>query len=119
MLFCFFGILDTELRSRRLQGLVQSAFLWGYMLTQFIGGSLADKLGGAHHVELQVRALAARAYRRMPRTLVQRVTAGKVVMAFGIAWFSLASFLLPAASVPAVSGCCHDCHWTPTIRLFP
>jgi len=59
----------------------------------------------------------------MPPTLVQRVTAGKVVMAFGIAWFSLASFLLPAASVPAVSGqpghCCHDCHWTPTLRLFP
>ncbi len=26
-----------------MQGVVQSAFLWGYMATQFIGGSLADK----------------------------------------------------------------------------
>lgn len=29
-----------------LQGLVQSGFLWGYMATQMIGGSLADKYGG-------------------------------------------------------------------------
>ena len=29
-----------------VQGLVQSGFLWGYMATQMIGGSLADKYGG-------------------------------------------------------------------------
>lgn len=34
------------------QGIVQSAFLWGYMLTQFVGGSLADKHGGEHLVDL-------------------------------------------------------------------
>ena len=32
-----------------LQGLVQSGFLWGYMATQMIGGSLADKYGGSLH----------------------------------------------------------------------
>ncbi len=29
-----------------LQGLIQSAFLWGYTATQLLGGSLADKYGG-------------------------------------------------------------------------
>jgi ACS family sodium-dependent inorganic phosphate cotransporter/ACS family sodium-dependent inorganic phosphate cotransporter-like MFS transporter 9 len=28
------------------QGLIQSAFLWGYTATQLLGGSLADKYGG-------------------------------------------------------------------------
>jgi hypothetical protein len=28
------------------QGLVQSAFLWGYMATPLIGGTLADEHGG-------------------------------------------------------------------------
>ncbi|GAX82959.1 hypothetical protein CEUSTIGMA_g10386.t1 [Chlamydomonas eustigma] len=57
-----------------LQGVIQSAFLWGYMATQFIGGSLADKYGG------------------------------KLVMAGGIAWFSLASLLMPLAlSEPVVA----------------
>lgn len=50
-----------------VQGLVQSGFLWGYMATQMIGGSLADKYGG------------------------------RVVMAYSIFWFSLASVLMPAA----------------------
>lgn len=31
---------------RVLQGIVQSAFLWGYTLTQYLGGSLADRYGG-------------------------------------------------------------------------
>ena len=30
-----------------VQGLVQSAFLWGYMATPLLGGVLADKYGGA------------------------------------------------------------------------
>ncbi|KAI8477407.1 MAG: hypothetical protein J3K34DRAFT_515747 [Monoraphidium minutum] len=71
-----------------LQGVIQSAFLWGYMATQLLGGSLADKHGG------------------------------KRVMAGGILWFSLASLLLPLAlsapvqaaglTVPAVlmARCC-------------
>lgn len=50
-----------------VQGLVQSGFLWGYMATQMIGGSLADKYGG------------------------------RLVMAYSIFWFSLASVLMPAA----------------------
>jgi hypothetical protein len=37
--------------------------------------------------------------------VVQRLPtiAGKVVMAFGIVWFSLASLLLPVVVLPAVS----------------
>ena len=70
------------------QGLIQSSFLWGYMATTLLGGSLADRLGG------------------------------KAVMAGGVLWFSLASLLLPAAlsapvaaaglTVPAVllARCC-------------
>lgn len=50
-----------------VQGLIQSAFLWGYTATQLLGGSLADKYGG------------------------------RAVIAAGVAWFSLASLLLPAA----------------------
>lgn len=50
-----------------VQGLVQSAFLWGYTITQIAGGTFADRYGG------------------------------RVVIAYALAWFSLASFLLPAA----------------------
>lgn len=53
--------------------MIQSSFLWGYMATQLLGGYLADKYGG------------------------------KAVLAGGIAWFSLASLLLPAALSPAVA----------------
>jgi len=57
-----------------LQGVIQSAFLWGYMATQLLGGALADKYGG------------------------------KRVLAAGMLWFSLASALLPAAlSEPVVA----------------
>eukprot|EP00798_Chlamydomonas_sp_ICE-L_P005799 gene5799-6082_t len=48
-----------------MQGVIQSAFLYGYMATQLLGGYLADKFGG------------------------------KLVMAGGIIWFSLASMLMP------------------------
>ena len=54
------------------QGIIQSAFLWGYMATQLFGGTMADKYGG------------------------------KLVMASGIAWFSLASMLVPLALSDAV-----------------
>ncbi|GAX82958.1 hypothetical protein CEUSTIGMA_g10385.t1 [Chlamydomonas eustigma] len=50
-----------------MQGIIQSAFLWGYTATQFLGGYLADKFGG------------------------------KTVMACGVVWFSVASLLLPVA----------------------
>ncbi|WIA32968.1 hypothetical protein OEZ86_006131 [Tetradesmus obliquus] len=56
-----------------VQGLIQSAFLWGYTATQLLGGHLADKFGG------------------------------RAVIGFGVAWFSIASLLLPAALSPAVA----------------
>jgi ACS family sodium-dependent inorganic phosphate cotransporter/ACS family sodium-dependent inorganic phosphate cotransporter-like MFS transporter 9 len=49
------------------QGVVQSAFLWGYAATQLLGGTLADRHGGRR------------------------------VMALGVLWFSLASAALPLA----------------------
>lgn len=51
------------------QGIVQSAFLWGYVSTQLIGGTLADRYGG------------------------------KRVMAVGMLFFSLASMLLPLVAI--------------------
>lgn len=51
--------------------MIQSAFLWGYMATQLVGGALADRYGG------------------------------KRVLAAGIAWFSVASLLLPLLLQPA------------------
>jgi len=52
-----------------VQGVVQSAFLWGYLANQLIGGSFADRYGG------------------------------KVVMSWGIASFSIASMLLPLVAI--------------------
>lgn len=55
------------------QGVVQSAFLWGYAATQLLGGYLADRYGGRR------------------------------IMAAGVLWFSLASAALPLALSPAVA----------------
>ncbi|XP_020219290.1 ascorbate transporter, chloroplastic [Cajanus cajan] len=49
-------------------GLIQSSFFWGYLLTQIIGGIWADKLGG------------------------------KVVLGFGVVWWSIATVLTPIAA---------------------
>eukprot|EP00803_Ostreobium_quekettii_P009326 evm.model.scf_2050.1 EVM.evm.TU.scf_2050.1 scf_2050:7752-15159(+) len=53
--------------SASVQGMIQSAFLLGYMATPALGGALADQYGG------------------------------KVVLAVGIAWYSIASFITPLA----------------------
>jgi len=50
------------------QGLVLSAFFWGYVLSQLLGGWMADRFGG------------------------------KQVLAFGVATWSIATLLTPAAS---------------------
>lgn len=49
-------------------GLVQSSFFWGYLLTQILGGVWADRYGG------------------------------KVVLGFGVIWWSLATMLTPIAA---------------------
>ncbi|OIT07332.1 PREDICTED: ascorbate transporter, chloroplastic [Nicotiana attenuata] len=49
-------------------GLIQSSFFWGYLLTQIVGGIWADKLGG------------------------------KVVLGFGVVWWSIATVLTPIAA---------------------
>lgn len=49
-------------------GLVQSSFFWGYLLTQILGGVWADRYGG------------------------------KVVLGFGVIWWSLATVLTPMAA---------------------
>ena len=48
-----------------MQGIVQSAFLWGYTVTQFAGGTLADKYGGelcraSSHLIRQIRMILSR-----------------------------------------------------------
>jgi len=56
-------------------GLVQSSFFWGYLLTQVLGGVWADRFGG------------------------------KIVLGFGVVWWSLATVLTPIAatmSLPAL-----------------
>lgn len=49
-------------------GLIQSSFFWGYLLTQIVGGIWADKSGG------------------------------KLVLGFGVVWWSLATILTPIAA---------------------
>ncbi|CAH9097098.1 unnamed protein product [Cuscuta europaea] len=49
-------------------GLIQSSFFWGYLLTQIAGGIWADKLGG------------------------------KLVLGFGVIWWSIATVLTPIAA---------------------
>ncbi|KAK2967055.1 hypothetical protein RJ640_015275, partial [Escallonia rubra] len=49
-------------------GLVQSSFFWGYLLTQIAGGIWADTVGG------------------------------KLVLTFGVAWWSIATALTPVAA---------------------
>ncbi|KAK8466327.1 hypothetical protein PHAVU_008G061900 [Phaseolus vulgaris] len=49
-------------------GLIQSSFFWGYLLTQVLGGIWADKLGG------------------------------KLVLGFGVVWWSMATILTPIAA---------------------
>ncbi|KAG9441323.1 hypothetical protein H6P81_017177 [Aristolochia fimbriata] len=49
-------------------GLIQSSFFWGYLLTQIVGGIWADKLGG------------------------------KLVLGFGVVWWSIATLLTPIAA---------------------
>ncbi|KAJ3693050.1 hypothetical protein LUZ60_012145 [Juncus effusus] len=49
-------------------GLIQSSFFWGYLLTQIVGGIWADKFGG------------------------------KIVLGFGVVWWSIATVLTPLAA---------------------
>lgn len=49
-------------------GLIQSSFFWGYLLTQIVGGIWADRIGG------------------------------KVVLGFGVVWWSIATILTPIAA---------------------
>uniref|UniRef100_A0A0D9XH22 Major facilitator superfamily (MFS) profile domain-containing protein n=1 Tax=Leersia perrieri TaxID=77586 RepID=A0A0D9XH22_9ORYZ len=49
-------------------GLIQSSFFWGYLLTQILGGIWADRFGG------------------------------KIVLGFGVVWWSIATILTPIAA---------------------
>ncbi|CAN1308909.1 Ascorbate transporter, chloroplastic [Linum perenne] len=49
-------------------GLIQSSFFWGYLMTQIVGGIWADKIGG------------------------------KLVLGFGVVWWSIATILTPIAA---------------------
>lgn len=60
--------------SPSVQGHVQAAFLWGYMMTQLVGGTLADRFGGKAVIgqAIKVFSLASLALplllRMVPRT---------------------------------------------------
>ncbi|CAG7869919.1 unnamed protein product [Brassica rapa] len=54
--------------SKSFSGIVQSSFLWGYLISPIAGGTLVDRYGG------------------------------KVIMAWGVALWSLATFLTPWAA---------------------
>ncbi|XP_074270469.1 putative anion transporter 3, chloroplastic [Silene latifolia] len=58
----------THAWSTSFVGIVQSSFLWGYIVSSVIGGAMADKFGGAR------------------------------VMAWGVGFWSLATFLTPWAA---------------------
>lgn len=58
--------------STSFSGIVQSSFLWGYMLSPIVGGALVDRYGG------------------------------KTVMAYGVGLWSLATFLTPWAAKHSV-----------------
>ncbi|KAK9158988.1 hypothetical protein Scep_005562 [Stephania cephalantha] len=60
--------------SRSFSGIVQSSFLWGYLISPIAGGALVDYYGG------------------------------KVVMAWGVALWSLATFLTPWAAENSLWG---------------
>ena len=76
---------------------MQSAFLWGYMITPILGGALADKYGGETLSLASSCCLVRRVQQLSQRAKPVTRLAGKIVMAWGIAWFSLSSMLLPAA----------------------
>ncbi|KNA12408.1 hypothetical protein SOVF_126200 [Spinacia oleracea] len=61
-------LAHTHAWSTSFVGIVQSSFLWGYIVSSVIGGAMADKLGGAR------------------------------VMAWGVALWSLATLLTPWAA---------------------
>ena len=42
-----------------VQGIVQSAFLWGYAVTQLVGGTLADRYGGKAVIAQAIKVFSA------------------------------------------------------------
>ncbi|GFH23432.1 MFS domain-containing protein [Haematococcus lacustris] len=87
------------------QGVIQSAFLWGYMATQLLGGALADKYGSIPAgcvVMLPQPASLPPALGPGTASADKQPGSGKLVLAGGMLWFSLASLLLPLALSPPV-----------------
>ena len=106
-----------------MQGIVQSAFLWGYLGTNVLGGQLADAHGGEQiacsvgitgpsesmlksNIQVVLLLSLGRGHRnsglvRGKAGCAQKVIiayfAGKIVMAYSILTFSLASMLVPLA----------------------
>ena len=70
------------------------------MITPILGGALADKYGGESCDSAHALVVALCVHKPQQRCRCaeqQRQCAGKIVMAWGIVWFSLSSMLLPAA----------------------